>query len=188
MTNYYKTVPGAQLTPAERDFIFSRARGIEEDLSSKFAMCQIGVLWGASLWCIRQGAPHSLLVGVDIDLRRTHKSTSDRIQHEDELWDTALIEAESASYGHIFEQPLSLLMIDGDHHYVQVQADIDAWVPHVVKGGIVIFHDYSPTQRNLKQFPELEGVKRAVDEYFENDKDWERIEGPDSIVAFRRLR
>ncbi len=36
-------------------------------------------------------------------------------------------------------EPISLLFIDGDH--AQVQADLDAWLPHVMDGGLVAFHD-----------------------------------------------
>ena len=188
MSNYHMSVPGAQLTKDEREFIFSHAQATEESLGSDSSTLMLGVMWGASLWCIREGAPSSHLIGVDIDLRRNRNNLKDHIWYEDELRNTSLIETESASYGRVFTEPLSLLMIDGDHHYVQVHADINAWVPHVVVGGIVIFHDYSPTQHNMRQFPELEGVKRAVDEYFNGNDNWQRIEGPDSIVAFKRVR
>lgn len=37
---------------------------------------------------------------------------------------------------------IGLLFIDGDHSAPAVWADINAWVPHVEAGGIVVFHDY----------------------------------------------
>jgi len=188
MTTYYLSVPGAQLTKPERNFIFSRAVEVEGTLGKDITNVMIGVFWGASLWCMREGSPNSHLVGVDIDLRRTRTNPTDRIWHEDELYNTDLVEAESTSYGKIFQLPIALLVIDGDHHYVQVYDDIRAWVPHVQKDGFVIFHDYTPTDLNMQQFPELEGVHRAVDEYFNGNTDWERVKGPDSIVAFRRLK
>jgi Methyltransferase domain len=49
------------------------------------------------------------------------------------------------------------VVIDGDHRYEAVQADIQAWRPKVKPGGILAGHDYSDA------FP---GVRQAVDEAF----------------------
>lgn len=38
--------------------------------------------------------------------------------------------------------PIDFLFIDGDHSWEGATADIKAWLPHVVKGGIILFHDY----------------------------------------------
>jgi predicted O-methyltransferase YrrM len=53
--------------------------------------------------------------------------------------------------------PIRLLFVDGLHTYEGVCADIQAWVPKVVSGGIIVFDDY---------FNEVtgHGVRRAVDE------------------------
>ena len=53
-----------------------------------------------------------------------------------------------------WELPIDVLFIDGAHTYEGVRGDIENMVPHVVPGGVVIFHDYH-----------MEGVKRAVDEF-----------------------
>jgi len=37
--------------------------------------------------------------------------------------------------------PVDVLFIDGDHSYAGVTADIEAWVPHVRRGGLILFHD-----------------------------------------------
>ena len=37
--------------------------------------------------------------------------------------------------------PLSLVFIDGGHALETVQADYAAWAPHVIPGGLLIFHD-----------------------------------------------
>lgn len=42
----------------------------------------------------------------------------------------------------LWEKPISLLFIDGDHSYEGVQKDHTAWVPKVKKGGTVLYHDY----------------------------------------------
>jgi len=50
---------------------------------------------------------------------------------------------------------VDFLMIDGDHSYEAVKADIAAWLPKMRKGGIISGDDYN-----------WEGVKRAVTEAF----------------------
>jgi len=54
---------------------------------------------------------------------------------------------------------LDFVYIDGDHSYEMVKKDILSWTPKVKKGGLVIGHDY-----------DLEAVKKAVDEYCEENK------------------
>ena len=47
--------------------------------------------------------------------------------------------SEEASKG--WRQPISLLFIDGGHEYDNVLKDFLLWAPHLVEGGIVVFHD-----------------------------------------------
>lgn len=37
---------------------------------------------------------------------------------------------------------IGLLIVDADHSTEAVLRDIDAWFPHVAKGGLIFFHDY----------------------------------------------
>lgn len=53
------------------------------------------------------------------------------------------------------EASLDFVMIDGDHRYEAVLADIDAWWPKVRPGGLLTGDDYH-----------MAGVSRAVDERF----------------------
>jgi len=177
--NFYLDSFGAQITKAEREFIKSTTTHIASVFPSPLAV-NIGVMAGCSMHCMRAGSSTIDLVGVDIEYGKCP------IQYKDEL-NAALVEAESATYGTIFQRPIALLMIDGDHHYAQVHDDIAAWVPYVQLSGIVIFQSYAPSELNTRQFPELEGVRCAVDGYFDENDNWEKIEGPDSIMAFRRL-
>jgi hypothetical protein len=41
-----------------------------------------------------------------------------------------------------FTDEIDLLFIDGDHSLAGCKADADCWIPHVRKGGTVLFHDY----------------------------------------------
>ena len=58
-SEYWRTVPGAALTVAERLFLVDRAREVEERFGEEATIVNIGVLWGASLHCLREGAPVS---------------------------------------------------------------------------------------------------------------------------------
>lgn len=40
------------------------------------------------------------------------------------------------------DESLDFVYIDANHHYFEVRADIDAWLPKVRKGGIIAGHDY----------------------------------------------
>jgi predicted O-methyltransferase YrrM len=58
----------------------------------------------------------------------------------------------SAEVGRAFTDEIDLLFVDGDHSAEGCKADSDSWIPHVRKGGIVLFHDYGWA----------EGVQKAV--------------------------
>jgi MMP 1-O-methyltransferase len=52
--------------------------------------------------------------------------------------------------------PVELLFIDGDHSYEAVRRDAELWLPRLVLGGIVMFHDvataaYSGPRRIVRQ-------------------------------------
>jgi hypothetical protein len=38
-----------------------------------------------------------------------------------------------------------MIFIDGDHSYDGVKRDYACWIPHMVPGGILIFHDSTDT-------------------------------------------
>lgn len=56
-------------------------------------------------------------------------------------------------------ETVRFVFIDGEHSYEAVKADIEAWLPKIVPGGIIAGHDYNNC------WP---GVKKAVDEFFPN--------------------
>lgn len=39
------------------------------------------------------------------------------------------------------QKPVEFLWIDGDHKYQSVKLDFDIWLPHLIEGGIIAFHD-----------------------------------------------
>lgn len=53
----------------------------------------------------------------------------------------ALINLPSGQVARCWEGTVGMLFIDGDHRYEAVRADAEAWLPHVVRGGIIAFDD-----------------------------------------------
>ena len=175
----YKEVFGAQVMQDEREWIKNAA----ESLSTRFdnrVFTNIGVQWGCTMHCMRAGDASADLFGIDIDY------ISYKVADPEVIAGT-FITADSREYHKEWDRPIHFLIIDGDHHYDTVKADILGWTPHVVVGGIVCFHDYSPSELNLLQFPWLEGVKRAVDEWAGPRLQWEEIPAVRSLKAYRRL-
>jgi hypothetical protein len=174
--NHCITVPGAQVTNSERDYILKLSGDVTKNVESP-VMVNIGIMWGCTLWCLRDGSPDAHLYGVDIVPDKWPITDVDDLK-------VHILKGDSRTLP--FYNDIHLLLIDGDHHYETVSADIANWIPRVVPGGVAIFHDYAPSRMNMMQFPELEGVRRAVDEWFEQSTGWEKLAVVDSIVAFRK--
>lgn len=84
--------------------------------------------------------------------------------------------------------PIDLLFIDGDHSEEGARGDWEAFSPHVVPGGVVIFHDARVGQpRGDWAGP---GPTIVVDSLFRGEgalRDWRIVDEVDSSVAVERL-
>jgi MMP 1-O-methyltransferase len=67
-----------------------------------------------------------------------------------------IVIGDTAASGRSYDGELSMLFVDGDHSLLAVRADLAAWLPKVMPGGVVGFHDYGN--------PLWPDVRRAVDE------------------------
>ena len=168
----WRTTKGAILTESERIWIKDATAAVCEGRENPVVV-HIGVEYGGSLHCSRAGAPGAYLVGVDIDLEPCIEPDCFAL----------LIEGDSAKVCGSFGGGIDFLFIDGAHDRASVEADMDGWLPKVKPGGIVAFHDYNSLPQDK---PHTRGVKEAVDARLWSGAEWERIEGADSICAFRR--
>lgn len=66
------------------------------------------------------------------------------------------------------DESLALLFIDGDHLEEGIKADLEVWLPKLMKGGILVCHDYG-----CSTYP---GIERQV-KLFTGDWPWESICG-----------
>lgn len=173
------TTRGEFIKPGERCLLYAMAAEIAKRFERPIVV-NIGVSWGASLHCLVTGAPSAIPVAVDIDLDNRP------VQNRGALSRVAFMGVDSNTYGLRFKRPVHLLFVDGGHEYETIKADIEAWIPHIPTGGIVIFHDYAPTPRDRDR---LAGVERAVDEWHgENPDCWLQVVRVDSMVVFERVK
>lgn len=91
-----------------------------------------------------------------------------------------------------WKRPISLLWIDGDHQYSHVKADFLLWEKHLVKGGLIAFHD---SQKVTVRIPSLDaevnfnkkGPIRVVKEYVVDSKRFSNIKIVDSITVAQKI-
>ena len=86
------------------------------------------------------------------------------VAHRARSWDVA------------WEQPISLLVVDGWHDYASVRSDVDRFAPHVVRGGTVAFHDHADYEPD---------VTRVLAELVDSGE-WERCGQVGTLAAVRR--
>jgi hypothetical protein len=99
-----------------------------------------------------------------------------------------LVDGDSGVVFSGFRLPVHLLFIDGGHEHKTVRGDIYGWLPKVVVGGLVAYHDYFDLHEG--RAPWIKGVKQAVDEWLtipETPKSWSEASAVGSIRAFWRV-
>jgi predicted O-methyltransferase YrrM len=176
----YKTARG-WLTDNEREAIVKYAS--DTRLEPRATIVNIGVEYGASLICLRQGAPIANIIGVDIDMSKNEARTA------------KLVKMDSGEFGKRWEyytesREIDLLFVDGDHSYEGVVRDL-VWTTYVRPAGYILFHDCydwppSPPKTVHKVCP---GVNKAVEEWFQaNAETVTEREHVDTMRIFRRIQ
>ncbi len=172
----YKDAKG-WLRPEEREALVKYARDVRYQEIP--VIVNIGVEYGASLACLRAGAPHASIYGIDIDISKAVSN-----------YHCKLIEADSSLFW--MEWPdwkeLDLLFVDGDHTYEGVRDDT-MWTTFVRVSGYPIFHDcydYDDPSVVHKLVP---GVNQAVEEWLgRQDDNWVERKSVGTMRIFRRLK
>jgi predicted O-methyltransferase YrrM len=82
--------------------------------------------------------------------------------------------------------PVDILFIDGDHSLGGCLGDMAAWIPHVVKGGVILVHDYN--KQNMPNYEtrkiKYEGVNDAVDLYL--FRNYEKVSVIDTLAIAKK--
>ncbi|MEZ6047157.1 MAG: class I SAM-dependent methyltransferase [Planctomycetaceae bacterium] len=84
----------------------------------------------------------------------------------------------SHDLGQKWEEPISMLLVDGSHEYEDVVADIEDFVPHVLPSGYVVFDD-----ARGEVYP---GVARAINERMRNRNEFEEVGMIKNFAVFRK--
>lgn len=90
----------------------------------------------------------------------------------------------------IWDTPIELLFIDGDHSEAACWDDWNSWYPYVVKGGIAIFHDARFGKGDGSFWDGWPGPTKVVDELFRGANklpNWEIVDEISSVVVVRRV-
>jgi cephalosporin hydroxylase len=168
------------LSAAEREALVALAAEVAARFAPAPTLVNIGVEYGASLHCLRAGAPGAQLVGVDLDCTRL-------VGHVDATR-THLIAGDSAAAGRAWRAwaqerlgapAVHLVFVDGGHTRDAVHADIVAWTPHLAPGGLLAFHDYS-------DLPMHAGVVAAVDAWVARTRRWTERPPVGTLRVFQR--
>ena len=129
---------------------------------------EVGALHGRSImaWSIRRSGRGPVYV-VDDECRDTLMRNLPE----------GVIVAKGLSWEQATYLPdLAFCFIDADHAEEPFSRDLAAYVPRIIPGGIIAFHDYEPDRF---------AVKELVDEWQEG-ANWEYLGLVGTLIAFRR--
>jgi len=105
-------------------------------------------------------------LAAPLDLERECKGNLARVGAHPYVWPMDSLHAAVM----FDDNDIGLLFLDAGHGYDDVLADLTAWVPKLMHGGVLMVHDYLlPKDHPEDGFP---GVAKAVDEVCGG---WERI-------------
>lgn len=147
------------MTRRERLLLYKFALSLKENST----IVEIGSYLGASsafLACAAKKKKHKLYccdTWKNDTMKEGSRDTFDEFCHNIESLKEhiCILRGKSIDIAKTFNEIIDLIFIDGDHAYEAVKADIEAWLPKVKEGGVIIFHDYGGKP----------GVTKAINEH-----------------------
>jgi predicted O-methyltransferase YrrM len=134
-----KDVPG-WLSDEEGEALYELARAC----TGQGVIVEIGSWKGKSTICLGLGSRAGngvRIFAVDPHADYRHGEFRDNIERVGIADLVAPVKGFSQQVADGFEEPVELLFVDGSHEEDDVREDFEKWVPKVVEGGIVAFHD-----------------------------------------------
>jgi len=134
---------------------------------------------GASVVCLRAGAPNVKIVGVDLDNSKAPTDLDIEYHTGDsyqvlKMWPSIRGE-------------IDVLFVDGDHSYKGVQRDC-GWTNFVLVGGYAVFHDCYDFDDTTVAHKVVPGVNQAVADWKRSATDWQELEPVGTCRVFRRVK
>jgi predicted O-methyltransferase YrrM len=134
-----KDVPG-WLSDEEGEALYELARAC----TGQGVIVEIGSWKGKSTICLGLGSRAGngvRIFAVDPHADYRHGEFRDNIERVGIADLVEPVKGFSQQVADGFEEPVELLFVDGSHEEDDVREDFEKWVPKVVEGGIVAFHD-----------------------------------------------
>lgn len=164
------------LTREEVDIL----KKLSTDIKSKNpVIVNIGAGAGTSGLAFAEARPDADLYTIDISKGGPLgglESERNAFKDADRMIPTQLL-GDSKEVGEDWSLPIDLLFVDGDHSSEGVRGDIESWLPHVKRYGLIVFHDYENTKWGA--------VKKIVDELMSEYTD---AGSANRIKAFKKLK
>ena len=155
-----------------------------QDLPENARIVEIGVEWGRSTAVIGLVGKEKFFEFAAIDSWLGNQGM-EQFEHVKEFHRKHGIESHlfrftsQLAHSYISRRylPINLLHIDGDHTRSGIITDCSTWLPELVEGGLVCFHDYD--RDSLPQ------VKRTVDEVLGTR--YKLVDKAHTFAVFRKL-
>jgi predicted O-methyltransferase YrrM len=134
-----KDVPG-WLSDEEGEALYELAR----QCTGRGVIVEIGSWKGKSTICLGLGSRAGKgvrIFAIDPHADYRHGEFKDNIERAGIADLVTPLKGLSQAVAGGFAEPIELLFVDGSHEEDDVREDFEKWVPKVVEGGIVAFHD-----------------------------------------------
>ena len=132
---------------------------------------EIGVDKGKSLSIARMVVKEGVNI-CGVDLRPDPKVPNTSFMQGDSV---AIAEKFNPNY-----KSINVLFIDGDHSYEGCKRDIEAWLPHMKKNGVILFHDCDESSPGVVQ-----AVAEFVNTHIVNK--WELYKRTDKNTSMSKI-
>lgn len=172
-------------TYAELDFLRSAAA----QLPAAAEVVMLGAGPGVMAMAVKEGNSSVWLTVIDHD---TVEWVTKHLAAAGLGWGVTTITQDSVAalpmwledhHYHDRSEKVDLLIIDADHSYEGVSRDMRAWLPHLVPGGLVFFHDYSASGTEFEGQEQYPGVALAIGQFL--PKNYSTVARVGTAIAFR---
>jgi predicted O-methyltransferase YrrM len=144
------------LFPHEAVFLYWLARSAP----GTGAIVEIGSYRGRSTLCLASGASarrRTRIAAVDPHVYETEAEFRENLRRFGMTGAVEVVVVPSVDAARSWREPVRVLFVDGNHERSSVEADVDAWFPHLEPGGFLVLHDST----ELSRFPGPVEVARA---------------------------
>jgi len=128
------------LYPHEAVFL----RRLARDLPLDPPIVEVGSYRGRSTLCLASGLRErgrGRVVSVDPHVYGTEAQLRENLDHFGLSAWVEVIVGPSVEVAAGWTGPVSAVFVDGNHALASVEADVEAWLPHLVPGGFLLLHD-----------------------------------------------